>query len=297
MQCNSREPQQRGEPRATGSHRRSAQSGLTCLVLCRLGLPSPALACLRGPTRLRPGERSLPQCVQVGGGGGGGAGAGGTASGPSATAHLTSTPLCPSSPAAAAAATDIKSLGPDKWNLSYYPTGSDSAALYKQWYVIDAEGQTLGRLASLTAVVLRGKDQPTYTPSMDMGNYVIVINADKVAVTGNKEDLKLYHRHTVGRPGGWKVETLSQLRQVSVGRAGQRLGGACSRLSGARPSEERWAVGRTLPGGGASSPHAARSGFCGDCIAGACRAADASRACLVLPWCCSASLSASWRRQ
>eukprot|EP00887_Chlorella_sp_A99_P001860 scaffold19.g1860.t1 len=113
----------------------------------------------------------------------------------------------------AAAAAELKSLGTDKWNLTYYPTGADAAAVYKEWYVIDAEGQTLGRLASLAANVLRGKDQATYTPSMDMGNYVVVINADKVAVTGTKEDNKLYHRHTVGRPGGWKVETLAQLRQ------------------------------------------------------------------------------------
>lgn len=59
----------------------------------------------------------------------------------------------------AAAATQPKSMGADKWNLSYYPSGADAAAVNKQWYIIDAEGQTLGRLASLTANVLRGKDQ------------------------------------------------------------------------------------------------------------------------------------------
>lgn len=111
-----------------------------------------------------------------------------------------------------AATTEIKSLGPDKWNDTYYPTASDAAAVHKKWYIIDAEGQTLGRLAALAANYIRGKNSVGYTPSMDMGAYVIIINADKVAVTGRKETDKLYHRHTVGRPGGWKVETLQQLR-------------------------------------------------------------------------------------
>lgn len=104
-------------------------------------------------------------------------------------------------------------MGPDLWNNSYYPTGSDSANVYKNWYIIDAEGQTLGRLASLAANYIRGKNQTTYTPSMDMGAYVIVINADKVAVTGNKELGKLYYRHTVGRPGSLKIETLRDIRK------------------------------------------------------------------------------------
>ena len=84
--------------------------------------------------------------------------------------------------------------------------------MHKRWFIIDAEGQTLGRLAGLAANYIRGKNSIGYTPSMNMGAYVIVINADKVAVTGRKETLKLYHRHTVGRPGGWKVETLREIR-------------------------------------------------------------------------------------
>lgn len=113
----------------------------------------------------------------------------------------------------AAAAVEVESLGRDKWNDTYYPSGQDAACVHKDWYIIDAEGQTLGRLASLAADYIRGKNNPGYTPSMDMGSYVVVINADKVAVTGNKENQKLYHRHTVGRPGGWKKETLEQVRE------------------------------------------------------------------------------------
>ncbi|KAL6784858.1 PRPL13 [Auxenochlorella protothecoides x Auxenochlorella symbiontica] len=101
----------------------------------------------------------------------------------------------------------------DRWNITYYPKGADAAALQKQWYIIDAEGQTLGRLATLAATHIRGKNSPAYSPSMDMGGYVIVINAEKVAVTGRKETDKTYFRHAVGRPGSWTVETLRDLRK------------------------------------------------------------------------------------
>jgi large subunit ribosomal protein L13 len=116
---------------------------------------------------------------------------------------------------AAAAATDreIASLGPDKWNNTYYPTMQDAAAVHKKWVIVDAEGQTLGRLAVLVAMAIRGKDQPTYTPSMDMGQYVIVINAEKVQVTGNKFNDKLYRSHPTARPGTLKTETFKQLQQ------------------------------------------------------------------------------------
>ncbi|KAI8105317.1 hypothetical protein M9435_000484 [Picochlorum sp. BPE23] len=105
-----------------------------------------------------------------------------------------------------------QSLGPDKWNDTYYPTASDAASVHKDWYIVDAEGKTLGRVASLVANHIRGKNSPGYTPSMDMGAFVIVINADKIDVTGKKEYQKIYHRHTVGRPGSWKKETLEQVR-------------------------------------------------------------------------------------
>lgn len=79
-----------------------------------------------------------------------------------------------------------------------------AAEIQRQWYIVDAEGKTLGRLASQVATILRGKHKPTFAPHMDMGDYVIVINAEKVKVTGTKERDKLYHRHT-GYPGGLKT--------------------------------------------------------------------------------------------
>lgn len=79
-----------------------------------------------------------------------------------------------------------------------------------KWYIVDAEGQNLGRLASLIAVRLMGKDSAQYTPHMLSGNYVIVINASKVAVTGDKMTEKNYYSHS-GYPGGLKVKTLEQM--------------------------------------------------------------------------------------
>lgn len=73
----------------------------------------------------------------------------------------------------------------------------------RKWYVIDAEGQTLGRLAALCANLLRGKHKPQYTPHVDTGDFVIVINAEKIKVTGKKETDKIYYHHT-GFPGGLK---------------------------------------------------------------------------------------------
>jgi len=90
-------------------------------------------------------------------------------------------------------------------NRSYLPTNPDH-----QWYVVDAEGQRLGRLAVAIAMVLRGKNKPTYTPHLDTGDFVIVINAEKVAVTGKKSVQKIYKRHS-GRPGGMKEETFDKL--------------------------------------------------------------------------------------
>lgn len=84
------------------------------------------------------------------------------------------------------------------------------ATIERKWYVVDAEGQTLGRLASQVASVLRGKNKPTYTPSMDTGDYVIVVNADKVKVTGKKLDQKIYYRHS-DYVGGMKETTLKEL--------------------------------------------------------------------------------------
>ena len=71
----------------------------------------------------------------------------------------------------------------------------------REWYVVDAEGQTLGRLAARIALILEGKHKPTYTPHLDCGDFVIIVNADKVRVTGRKLDQKFYH-HYSGYPGG-----------------------------------------------------------------------------------------------
>ena len=82
----------------------------------------------------------------------------------------------------------------------------------RKWYVIDAEGQTLGRLASEIARLLRGKTKPQYTPHVDTGDFVIVLNADRVSVTGRKAEQKLYRRHT-GYPGGLKEATYEQMME------------------------------------------------------------------------------------
>ena len=82
----------------------------------------------------------------------------------------------------------------------------------RKWYVIDAEGRNLGRMASEVASILRGKKKPTFTPHVDCGDYVIVINAEKVAVTGKKRHDKIYKRHT-GYPGGLRECTFEELME------------------------------------------------------------------------------------
>jgi len=82
----------------------------------------------------------------------------------------------------------------------------------RQWYLVDAENQTLGRLATEVASVLRGKNKASFTPHLDTGDFVIVVNADKIRVSGNKAQDKLYRRHS-GRPGGMKVETFAHLQE------------------------------------------------------------------------------------
>ena len=79
----------------------------------------------------------------------------------------------------------------------------------RNWYVVDAEAKTLGRLATQIAGVLRGKGKPAYTPHVDTGDFVIVVNAEKIRVTGNKLDQKVYYRHS-GYPGGLRKRTLRE---------------------------------------------------------------------------------------
>jgi large subunit ribosomal protein L13 len=88
-----------------------------------------------------------------------------------------------------------------------------TADVERNWYVVDAEGETLGRLASRIAPILKGKHKPTYTPHLDCGDFVIVLNAKKVKVTGQKLDQKRYYRHT-GYPGG--VRSISLRDQLAT---------------------------------------------------------------------------------
>ncbi len=80
----------------------------------------------------------------------------------------------------------------------------------REWLVVDATGQTLGRLATQIATALRGKHKPEYTPHCDVGDFVVVVNAEKIAVTGKKRDEKLYHRYS-GYPGGLRSRTLNEM--------------------------------------------------------------------------------------
>ena len=82
----------------------------------------------------------------------------------------------------------------------------------RKWYVIDAEDQILGRVATKAAHILRGKNKPTYTPHLDCGDYVIIINADKVALTGNKLEDKMYYNHSM-YPGGLRVRNAKTMKE------------------------------------------------------------------------------------
>lgn len=85
---------------------------------------------------------------------------------------------------------------------------TNPGSVRREWYVVDAQGQTLGRLASRIAVLLRGKHKPQFSPSVDIGDFVIVVNAEKVRVTGRKSQQKKYYRHS-GYPGGLREISLS----------------------------------------------------------------------------------------
>lgn len=87
---------------------------------------------------------------------------------------------------------------------------ANSASATNEWYIVDAAGKTLGRMAAEIAHRLRGKHKPEFTPHVDTGDYIVVINAEKVRVTGNKAKAKMYHRHT-GYPGGLKSMTFEKL--------------------------------------------------------------------------------------
>ncbi len=94
--------------------------------------------------------------------------------------------------------------------LSYKTISANDSTVNKEWLLVDAEGQTLGRLASKVAKLIRGKHKPDFTPHVDGGDYVVVINADKIVLTGKKWSDKVYVRHT-GYPGGRRELTAEQL--------------------------------------------------------------------------------------
>ncbi len=127
------------------------------------------------------------------------------------------------------------------------------ADVVKKWYVVDATDLTLGRLASEIANILRGKNKPQYAPNVDMGDYVIVINAEKVAVTGKKLTQKMYHRHT-GYMGGLKTVRLDKMLETHPERVIEHA------VKGMLPKN---ALGRKMFGklhvyAGAEHPHAAQ---------------------------------------
>ena len=95
----------------------------------------------------------------------------------------------------------------------------------RKWYVVDATDVPLGRLSTVVASILRGKNKPTYTPNVDTGDFVIVINADKVKLTGHKATDKIYYHHTL-HPGGLKMKTAGEMRESTIkhrARANHRL--------------------------------------------------------------------------
>lgn len=96
---------------------------------------------------------------------------------------------------------------------TFTPSGKD---IPRDWFVVDAEGLTLGRLATRVASVLRGKHKPTFTPHLDMGDFVIVLNADKVLLTGDKSAAKTYHFHS-GFPGGLRSVPFTRMMKRSSG--------------------------------------------------------------------------------
>jgi large subunit ribosomal protein L13 len=103
---------------------------------------------------------------------------------------------------------------------TYIPKGREAEALMvgRDWFVVDAEGQVLGRLATRVARLLIGKDKPSYTPHLDCGDHVVVINAERIKLTGNKIDQKIYYHHS-GWPGGLKevpIRTLMKRRPEEV---------------------------------------------------------------------------------
>ena len=109
---------------------------------------------------------------------------------------------------------------------TWMPKSDDTAMAAKKWYVVDAKGLRLGRMSSEIAKILLGKHKAEFTPGADVGDCVVVVNADKVIVTGKKAEEKLYRRHS-GRPGGMKIESFNELQQRIPERCMSALLAAC----------------------------------------------------------------------
>ena len=137
-----------------------------------------------------------------------------------------------------------------KLQKTFSPTPGD---IEREWLVVDADGIPLGRVASEVAQLLRGKHKPKFAPHMDMGDYVIVLNAKKVAVTGNKETEKIYYRHS-GYPGGIRGETVETVRE----RYPERL--IVNAVKGMLPKNRlgRATLGKLRVYAGAEHPHRAQ---------------------------------------
>ena len=116
----------------------------------------------------------------------------------------------------------VASLPPTAAQKTWFPKAADMAIDGKTWYIVDADGLRLGRMASECAKILLGKHKPEFTPGADMGDMVIIVNAEKIIVTGNKGQDKLYRRHS-GRPGGMKVESFAELQVRLARRRSARL--------------------------------------------------------------------------
>ena len=134
---------------------------------------------------------------------------------------------------------------------TYSPKPGDAD---KKWYVIDATDVVLGRLAAQTAALLRGKHKPTFAPHMDMGDYVIIINADKVALTGKKLDQKMAYRHS-GRPGGLTATAYRDLLAATPERAVEKAVKGMLPHNSPRPRAVQEAARLRWPG----APHAGQS--------------------------------------
>jgi large subunit ribosomal protein L13 len=138
-----------------------------------------------------------------------------------------------------------------KLQKTFTPTPGD---LTHEWFVVDATDVPLGRLASNVAQILRGKHKPTFAPHMDGGDYVVVINAEKIAVTGRKEDAKIYYRHS-GYPGGLRAASLRQLRETFPDRIIRNA------IRGMLPKNRlgRQIIGKLKVYAGPEHPHAAQN--------------------------------------